>query len=131
MTRERAKELAPIIKAYGDGAEIEAENPHGDFCGIDDPDFSAVFGSYRIKPTPRLRPMTRGEVLYMVTTTPGMVARCLKSGYVTMIESAITMSFALGIKNYEYAIIDRHGDPIDGWHKFEIEDDGENHQEEI
>ena len=28
---------------------------------------------YRIKPEPKKRPMTRGEVLYMVTTTPGMV----------------------------------------------------------
>lgn len=120
MTRERARELAPIIKAYGKGAEVE-------FYFTERNKWYPTVGSpgwedgvtYRIKPAPRLRPMTRGEVLYMVTTCPWMVVRD-PSG---IKGPAAGCLYHGDMADYEYAIIDRRGNPIDGWHKFEIEDD--------
>lgn len=119
MTRERAAELWPIIKAYGEGIEIEA-------CYIGNRTFSRLGPDhdwdtgyeYRIKPKPKKRPMTRGEVLYMVTTTPGMVVR-FGINYDPMPASAVDLG--LLVENYEYAKIDESGEPIDGWHKFEKE----------
>jgi hypothetical protein len=122
LTRKRAKELASIIKAYGDGATIEAPYQLNrqrwgtvrELCLIDGDD--TVF---RIKPTPKMRQMTRGEVLYIITTTPGMVVR-FEGGEAYLPRS---FNFSASMTGYEYAIIDRHGNPIDGWHKFEIEDE--------
>jgi hypothetical protein len=89
---------------------------------------------YRIKPKPKMRPMTRGEVLYMVTTTPGMVIRYNRERMEKIKPEWVDgASFEINPANIwcardkeigftDYAIIDRHGNPIDGWHK--IEDDG-------
>jgi len=119
VTRERAKELAPILKAFGDGAEVEY------FCGDN---WISITGpawvggdKYRIKPTSILRPMTRGEVLYMVTTTPGMVVRDPSR----ILGPASGCLYHGDISDYVYAIIDRHGNPIDGWHKFETDDEAQ------
>ena len=117
MTRERAKELAPIIAAYGDGREVQIAYEFerwGTFIGQAGFDFENA--SYRIKPEPRTRPMTRGEALYMVTTTPAMVIKHPSWGDVYPSH----VLFATSFKDCEYAIIDKHGDPIDGWHKFEV-----------
>lgn len=120
MTRERAAELWPIIKAYGERREIQAcyskvgrtWSPLGP-----DHDWDTTY-DYQVKPEPKMRPMTRGEVLYMVTTTPGMVVR-FGTNYDPMPASAVDL--VLLVENYEYAIIDASGEPIDGWHKFEKE----------
>jgi hypothetical protein len=117
MNRERAKELAPIIAAFGAGQIIEELNPFYGWRETEDPNFEAAIHDWRIKPAPGLRPMTRGEVLYMVTTTPAMVMR--SDG--TAPHPASYFTFSGPINDYEYAIIDKHGEPVDGWHKFEIE----------
>ena len=117
MSRERARELAPIIKAYGEGAEIQyLEESSGRWVTHDPSNFLAST-TYRIKPALKKRPMTRGEVLYMVTTTPGMVVRHGGAGS----SPASNISFFYPVEEYEYTIIDESGDPIDGWHKFEKE----------
>ena len=125
MTRERAKELAPIIKAYGDGEEIEYLDHRGEWgrAGLEACPFLDE-STYRIKPTPKRRPMTRGEILYMVTTTPGMVViQDYNDKQLFLPEYMINKSFhPLEYMHWLYAIIDRHGNPIDGWHKFEIEE---------
>jgi hypothetical protein len=118
MTRERAKELAPIIAAFGNGVDIEYRPFGGQWDSVDRGNWLDAC-EYRIKPASKRRPMTRGEVLYMVTTTPAMVVR-LDGGDAY---SAGYFSFSDAINNYEYAIIDKHGEPVDGWHKFEIEAD--------
>ena len=57
MTRERAKELLPIITAYAEGKDVFLE---GRF--ILEPDFTSTEGIYSIKSEPRLRPWTAEEV---------------------------------------------------------------------
>lgn len=116
MDRVRAKELAPIIQAYGEGKSIETRVSHiAPWIELSVPPEWSDNQDYRIKPEPR--PMTRGEVLYMVTTTPAMVVRYLDDKP----ELPTSFSYDDSIESYEYAIIDKHGDPVDGWHKFEIE----------
>ncbi len=69
MTRDRAKELLPIITAFAEGKVIqkrfqlslEQNNPWTDY---DDPEFMSEICSefdFRIKPEPKLRPFTQGE----------------------------------------------------------------------
>lgn len=119
MTRERAKELAPIIQAYVEGKEIESRPEGLDYpwAIANNPKWSDG-SSYRIKSVPSTRPMTRGEVLYMLTTTTGMVTRMIGTDEM-FIPGLMTRN---QYTDYEYAIIDKHGDPIDGWHKFEVEE---------
>jgi hypothetical protein len=118
MTRERAKELAPIMQAYGEGKEIQTKDARGEWTTLFLCPEWRDGCDYRIKPTPSLRPMTRGEVLYMVTTTPGMVVR-----YGRDEEPQVPAYYAYddGIDAYEYAIIDKHGNPGE-WKRFEVED---------
>lgn len=127
MTRERAKELAPIIAAWGEGKAIEVKTycgPWMELTGSIEAEWSEA-QSYRIKPEPRTRPMTRGETLYMVTTTPAMIARkitqheniaypCFPAGYLVVDTNDLEL--------FEYAIIDKTGEPISGWKKFEVEE---------
>jgi hypothetical protein len=121
MTRERAAELWPIIKAYGEGKEIEGRHSTclnwGIVPGLVSFDNMSENVQLRIKPEPKTRPMTRGEVLYMVTTTPGMLVRHREREEAP----ANSLAFCFPIEDYEYAIIDESGETIDGWHKFEKE----------
>ena len=116
MTRERAKELAPIITAFGNGFTIEAKEPNSIGWYIANNPIWDESQKYRVKPEPRTRPMTRGEALYMVTTTPAMVIKHPSWGDVYPSH----VLFATSFKDCEYAIIDKTGEPIDGWHKFEV-----------
>jgi len=128
MTRNRAKELAPVIAAYGEGVAIEARTTCGQWMeigGAIEPVWSP-YQDYRIKPAPVTRPMTRGEVLYEVTAPTHMVLKRK-----TWKDSDMTPSHRIDeflnedddIKTLLYAIIDKHGKPIDGWHKFEVTDE--------
>lgn len=120
MTRERAKELAPIIQAWADGKAVqfyaEGMGAWQDFDRTDPDWFDSC--QYRIKPEPKTRPMTRGEVLYMVTTTPAMVVRYHGD------DPSLPMFYDYDdeLDEYEWAIIDKHGEVVGGWHKFEIEE---------
>jgi hypothetical protein len=118
MTRERAKELAPIIQAYAEGKEIEYRAIGYEMWNVVlEPLFGHGF-EYRIKSEPKKRLMTSGEVLYMVTTTPAMVYRYQRGpAYQAPLLDSGRIDF-----DYEWAIIDKSGEPIDGWHKFETED---------
>ena len=117
MTRERAKELVPIIAAYAEGKIVETMC-NGKWTEAPSLDW-VEFACYRIKPEPKMRPMTRGEVLYKVTTTPGMVVRTGGSNLAVPAQSSF---YTNNITADEWAIIDSKGDPIDGWHKFEVEE---------
>jgi len=116
------KELLPLMHAYAEGKEIQVCHYDDDSWNeITSPDFSATGSKYRIKTEPKTRPMTRGEVLFKVTTTPAMVVRYSND----RMNSSGNMGFTQYDNTpelYEYAIIDCHGEPIDGWHKFEVEE---------
>jgi hypothetical protein len=124
MTRERAKELAPIIQAYGEGKVCEWQMSNGSWS--ETAVLECMDGrNYRIKPEPKTRPMTRGEVLYVLSTEHCVVRFRDQEAflYSEAVEEDVTIEmFMEHLQEYKYAIIDKHGEPVDGWHKFEIEE---------
>ena len=60
MTREKAKELLPIINAYAEGKTVQFMDNKDMWQDYDDPNF---FGDvkYRIKPEPKYRPFRNVE----------------------------------------------------------------------
>ena len=56
ITRENAKKLLPIIKAYSEGKEIEFLNLEGKWKLLLDPNFDGEPFQYRIKSEPKYRP---------------------------------------------------------------------------
>ena len=60
MTREKAKEMLPIIQAYAEGKAIQYRNIEGEWEDIEEPSFSEYI-EYRIKPEPKYRPFKDRE----------------------------------------------------------------------
>ena len=56
MTREEAKELLPIIKAFADGKTIQFRERD-----VEEPSFDGCLNEYRIKPEPKFRPFKTKE----------------------------------------------------------------------
>jgi len=69
MTRDRAKELLPIIAAFAEGNVIQKRfrlslEHHNPWTDYDDPEFMSEICSefeFRIKPEPQIRPFTQAE----------------------------------------------------------------------
>ena len=61
MTREKAKELLPIIKAYSEGKDIEFLNKKGEWKLLTEPYFDCEPSRYRIKPEQKYRPFKSVE----------------------------------------------------------------------
>ena len=61
ITRENAKELLPIIKAYSEGKDIELLNKKGEWDLITDPTFDDEPSKYRIKIETKYRPFKDAE----------------------------------------------------------------------
>ena len=59
ITRENAKELLPIIKAYSEGKEIEHKNYKNEWSVLEELKFSDDPSNYRIKP--KYRPFKDAE----------------------------------------------------------------------
>lgn len=73
MNRESAKKLWPIIKAYGEGEDIEIYdgqswylNTHYSSGRSDDIGFNGPPSEYRVKPKPEFRPYTNKEMSELV-----------------------------------------------------------------
>ena len=65
MTRERAKELLPVIQAYAEGKTIQASITNGCWDDIEQANWGSSINDhvrYRIKPEPKLRPWKPEEV---------------------------------------------------------------------
>lgn len=60
MTKEQAKEILPIFKAFAEGKTIQILN-EGEWCDLYDTDFKSPINKYRIKPEPRYRPFKTQE----------------------------------------------------------------------
>ena len=60
MTREEAKEILPIFKAFAEGKTIQILN-EGEWCDLYDTDFKSPINKYRIKPEPKYRPFKSQE----------------------------------------------------------------------
>ena len=61
MTREEAKELWPIIKAFGEGKTIQFQKDANVWEDMIDPMFSMSPSDYRIKPEQKYRPFKSQE----------------------------------------------------------------------
>ena len=61
MTREEAKELLPIIKAFADGKKVEFFNDVREWEDSEYLEFSRERNRYRIKPEPKYRPFKSQE----------------------------------------------------------------------
>ena len=61
MTREEAKELLPIIKAYSEGKEIEYEDYDGEWGVLGNLLFNDKPNKYRIKPETKYRPFKNNK----------------------------------------------------------------------
>ena len=61
MTREEAKELLPIIKAFADGKKVEFFNEVREWEDSEYLEFSRERKRYRIKPEPKYRPFKNKE----------------------------------------------------------------------
>ena len=60
MTKEQAKEMLPIFKAFAEGKTIQILN-EGEWCDLYDTDFKSSIDKYRIKPEPKHRPFNDQE----------------------------------------------------------------------
>ena len=60
MTKEQAKEILPIFKAFAEGKTIQILND-GEWCDLYDTDFKSPINKYRIKPEPKYRPFKNQE----------------------------------------------------------------------
>ena len=121
MTREKARKYAEIMMAYANGADVEIYNGCI-WTQLNNPDFVFKLNEYRIKPEPKKRYMTRNEVLRFVTNTMGIIARDVYS----MSCPANARDYAEyednpGYYEWAYANFNAEGEPVDGWHRFEIE----------
>lgn len=73
MTREHAKAILPFITAYAEGKQIQQRNNGLDrYVDLSHPTFANDPSTYRIKPEPKLVPMTSDDF------PPGMI--WIKSG---------------------------------------------------
>ena len=61
MTREEAKELLPIIKAFAEGKIIELYDMHLGWIEVSNPTFKIPPANYRIKPEQKYRPFKTKE----------------------------------------------------------------------
>ena len=61
MTRENAKALLPIIKAYAEGKVIQTINTSGEWIDNNEPIFNCDYSCYRIKQKVKFRPFADAE----------------------------------------------------------------------
>ena len=64
MTRDEAKQLLPIIKAFSEGKVIQCVKSNGEWIDMDNPDVENMCDAlkyYRIKPIPKYRPFKDAE----------------------------------------------------------------------
>ena len=122
MTRERAKELAPIIAAYGEGKRVQAYDfMNNIWVDASNPAW-IVAVTYRIAPEPRRRLMTRDEVLNFLAEHPNVLVRYEGSEF--NLSSLFALNIEIGIRkaieSYSYCLVENgvRSEP----RKFEIEE---------
>ena len=128
MNRGRAKELASILNAFGEGKIIQYSDDGENWkdcipCAeIEIKEFRDNL-QYRIKPEPKKRPMTWGEVMYIITSPHIRLAYQFQNCDLRVYyDEATIKEIRDNLADFRYAKIDKHGNPIDGWHTFEVEE---------
>lgn len=106
MTREDAKQLLPIIKAYAEGKEIEIfDETKRMWITAILPLFNCDSSSYRIKPEPKYRPFANAEECWqeMLKHQPfGWVKmKDTESGYYIL--KGITNQVVIGLNEFPFS----------------------------
>jgi hypothetical protein len=99
MTRERAKELLPIIQAFAEGKEIEHHSTMGDvygWCTVSDPDWKGNL-DYRIKPEPQYRPYTKFDLKWL-----GKIIKDKGSDYYFILTSSSGINFTHALSVWQW-----------------------------
>ncbi len=112
MTREKAKELLPIIQAYANGKTVEFFNDDV-WEELDCPDFIWDADRYRIKPEPKYRPFKTQEECWeemhkhpdfgWVTDGYYKSTICVKSNSIVITISSYEYSFVKAFETYKFA----------------------------
>lgn len=106
MTREQAKELLPIIKAFAEGKTIEFFNPNMDYGWQETKELNpdAMYNRFRIKPEPIYRPFKNAGECWneMQNHQPfGWVKRFGNyTQIITLDNNTITLSNSIGKSSY-------------------------------
>ena len=83
MTRERAKQILPMLQAYAEGKTIQIKADDG-WEDLNEPSFAEPFDSlYRVKPEPKYRPFASKAECWneMLKHQPFGWVRGKRSGY--------------------------------------------------
>ena len=102
MTREEAKELLPIIKAFAEGKIIELYDMHLGWIEVSNPTFKIPPANYRIKPEQKYRPFKTKEECWAEMHNHADFGWVLRSGVYLHILSLY--KDALYIQEENYAI---------------------------
>lgn len=105
MTREEAKELLPIIKAYAEGKTIQIFDDRNEWNDLNKPTFDGDPSSYRIKPEPKYRPFkTQEECWNEMHKHPdfGWVRDKLLKSYYPMEKVSISVNYSSIFEEYEF-----------------------------
>ena len=105
ITRENAKELLPIIKAYSEGKQVQ-HFEFGEWIDKESPNFTDLISFYRIKPEPKYRPFKNAEECWeeMQNHSPfGWVKKINEThSYLTLgVDNYVDFKFRLD--NYKFA----------------------------
>lgn len=108
MTRERAKELLPIISAYAAGKTVQLKTM-GVWSDERYPSFSVLPEDYRIKPEPKRVPLTASDIPPVCWITDSIDTNC---NFVVAIN--INELHAIGMMGHGFNIT-YEGLRINGW----------------
>lgn len=106
ITRENAKLLLPIIKAYSEGKEIEFLNLGDKWQLLPDPSFDGEPFQYRIKTEPKYRPFKSIEECWeeMQKHQPfGWIKTKEPTQYFVCVIGGLITDFDFRFKNYTFA----------------------------
>lgn len=105
MTRENAKLLLPIIKAYSEGKQIQ-HFEFGEWIDKEYPNFTDLISFYRIKPEPKYRPFKSVEECWeeIQKHQPfGWIKQKEPTQYFVCILGGLITDFDFRFKNYTFA----------------------------
>ena len=90
MTREKAANLWPVIKAYSEGKEIQiSKRLDGEYRDIDGPYFDSSDSFYRIKPEKKLVPFTFEDADFLLGKTVVLKSTKSKRVIVGVLETGV------------------------------------------
>lgn len=92
MTREKAANLWPVIKAYSEGKEIQISNRlDGKYSDVYSPSFDSSDSFYRVKPEKKLVSFTFEDADFLLGKTVVLKSTGSKRIIVGVVETGVTV----------------------------------------